>query len=880
MVKLSCFDPQPVTMAAEVAVDKIGPIVLYFNSHHRLMGISTKMLNDYLMDQSDHFYLCDSVWSVPDLKYTIIYRLIKYNGIEVARFSALIEKRKEFKLSAKVFNELAKRDKLPLSRKGDGSFTISASDVKISIQANSTNRTTAVYSKVQPNKLNYVGQAVPATVNVVKIPPKSQKIAAEKKVTDVSDLKPSKNNNSSSQSVKKETTITQNVTSADTLSSQTINSPLKPNTPSLKNPAASPPGHTKTSADERLQEERKRIRNMTEELANAKKARQTKLIDIETAAAIDRSISDAKRSKPLIKKGKKPDHGFYTPPLTKQPPTSAYSGSYTPPATSLQTYSENISSKKASDISSLSHSRVTSHDSVEPSKKHRGIETTNQDTATPPKLHKTKQVMSSYTPTTPTSSSVSPEQHRSVKRKPAEAEILDDEPPETDKNVSLYDRVRYQLALGAFTVPFLSKLCKVSTEEIESAAGKVGIRLSNPRDSYCLRPQMYSKLEIWEWPFYTDTDRAKVIKNALEAYKLLKIPKSDPIYDNLTRPNSKSLSTSPSSISSQKAANAKKRSKMEEQRRRMLNPSKRGLQSSSSSISKNAKNTKLSVPSSKLDSPSSTKNSRMSLSPYRLEDSTRAHSPRLSTDRSDLSMSPSIEETDRDSETHSVKMQHSTSSLEHTPVPDKVHNMTPPEISYHTSSLTSPHFYSPSYSPTKDKEGAITPMPSDASPATTSSSDPQDSLPVVSLFGSSSYAHLSTDAVGREAIIKVPDQKRFNAYCRKYIREQKMLRELKLNIVKTHFDYLNTMKSNYEESEYEVADVAESYIAKVDESYLQNDKAQQQDIDAFDELLNEMYRKKERLLYMRTVIKENIKELKYKVPKECMLQQMEFYDKY
>lgn len=27
-----------------------------------------------------------------------------------------------FKLSAKVFNELAKRDKLPLSRKGDGSF--------------------------------------------------------------------------------------------------------------------------------------------------------------------------------------------------------------------------------------------------------------------------------------------------------------------------------------------------------------------------------------------------------------------------------------------------------------------------------------------------------------------------------------------------------------------------------------------------------------------------------------------------------------------------------------------------------------------------------------------------------------------------------------
>lgn len=47
------------------------------------------------MDQSDHFYLCDSVWSVPDLKYTIIYRLIKYNGIEVARFSALIEKRKE-----------------------------------------------------------------------------------------------------------------------------------------------------------------------------------------------------------------------------------------------------------------------------------------------------------------------------------------------------------------------------------------------------------------------------------------------------------------------------------------------------------------------------------------------------------------------------------------------------------------------------------------------------------------------------------------------------------------------------------------------------------------------------------------------------------------
>ena len=47
--------------------------------------------------------------------------------VSVAFFLLTIAMSKEvqiyrFKLSAKVFNELAKRDKLPLSQKGDGSF--------------------------------------------------------------------------------------------------------------------------------------------------------------------------------------------------------------------------------------------------------------------------------------------------------------------------------------------------------------------------------------------------------------------------------------------------------------------------------------------------------------------------------------------------------------------------------------------------------------------------------------------------------------------------------------------------------------------------------------------------------------------------------------
>lgn len=187
---------------------------------------------------------------------------------------------------------------------------------------------------------------------------------------------------------------------------------------------------------------------MTEELANAKKARQTKLIDIETAAAIDRSISNAKKSKTMpSKKGKKADYGFYTPPLTKQPSGPSI-GTYTPP---LHSSSESTSIIKKP-------SPPNSHELDSP-KRHKDIESAaNDDARSPVRSHKSKRVL------------LSPEEPKGLKRKSMEYEEID-EP--SDLKASLHDRLRYQLALGAFTVQYLCKACKASVQEVESIVAKV-----------------------------------------------------------------------------------------------------------------------------------------------------------------------------------------------------------------------------------------------------------------------------------------------------------------------------------------------------------------------------------------------------------------------
>ncbi|KAG0749630.1 hypothetical protein G6F60_002401 [Rhizopus arrhizus] len=151
VMKLPPLDSQPVIMAglgtgmapfrafiqerylAKAAGKKIGPVVLYFGSRHRSMeylygeeleayhadgtlshmGLAfsrdqkekiyiqhkmmedAEMLNDYLMNQKGHFYLCGPTWPVPDVKDAVVHGLTKYGGIDAAKASALIEEWKE-----------------------------------------------------------------------------------------------------------------------------------------------------------------------------------------------------------------------------------------------------------------------------------------------------------------------------------------------------------------------------------------------------------------------------------------------------------------------------------------------------------------------------------------------------------------------------------------------------------------------------------------------------------------------------------------------------------------------------------------------------------------------------------------------------------------
>ncbi|CEP13284.1 hypothetical protein [Parasitella parasitica] len=151
VMKLPPLDSQPVIMAglgtgmapfrafiqerylAKAAGKKVGPVVLYFGSRHRSMeylygeeleayhadgvlshmGLAfsrdqkqkiyiqhkmmedAEMLNDYLMNQKGHFYLCGPTWPVPDVKDAVVHGLTKYSGITAGEASALIEEWKE-----------------------------------------------------------------------------------------------------------------------------------------------------------------------------------------------------------------------------------------------------------------------------------------------------------------------------------------------------------------------------------------------------------------------------------------------------------------------------------------------------------------------------------------------------------------------------------------------------------------------------------------------------------------------------------------------------------------------------------------------------------------------------------------------------------------
>lgn len=151
VMKLPPLDTQPVIMAglgtgmapfrafiqerymAKAAGKKIGPVVLYFGSRNRSMeylygeeleayhadgvlshmGLAfsrdqkqkvyiqhkmmedAEMLNEYLMNQKGHFYLCGPTWPVPDVKDAVVHGLTKYSGVTAAEASALIEEWKE-----------------------------------------------------------------------------------------------------------------------------------------------------------------------------------------------------------------------------------------------------------------------------------------------------------------------------------------------------------------------------------------------------------------------------------------------------------------------------------------------------------------------------------------------------------------------------------------------------------------------------------------------------------------------------------------------------------------------------------------------------------------------------------------------------------------
>jgi hypothetical protein len=121
------------------------------------------------------------------------------------------------------------------------------------------------------------------------------------------------------------------------------------------------------------------------------------------------------------------------------------------------------------------------------------------------------------------------------------------------------DRAAHLLALRPFSLSTLAKMLELTQWEVKKIADevrkegfiklnsddhtdtvifKVGIFL-NDKKKYCLKPIMYKKIRIWDWPAYTNEERQKVIDNAKEAYDILNIPSDSMDRYNLLDPKTR-----------------------------------------------------------------------------------------------------------------------------------------------------------------------------------------------------------------------------------------------------------------------------------------------------------------------------------------------------
>ncbi|CDH55988.1 predicted protein [Lichtheimia corymbifera JMRC:FSU:9682] len=109
---------------------------------------------------------------------------------------------------------------------------------------------------------------------------------------------------------------------------------------------------------------------------------------------------------------------------------------------------------------------------------------------------------------------------------------------------SVRERLIHLLAIYPHPLSQLTTKLKIRESDLMPILKKAAVE---SQGSWCLRPEVYKDLRIWEWKRYDDKERSMVIKNAEDAYDALKLPRNTPERNNLVTPRKKATSSSSSS---------------------------------------------------------------------------------------------------------------------------------------------------------------------------------------------------------------------------------------------------------------------------------------------------------------------------------------------
>ncbi|CAO3632080.1 unnamed protein product [Mucor hiemalis] len=429
----------------------------------------------------------------------------------------------------------------------------------------------------------------------------------------------------------------------------------------------------------------------------------------------------------------------------------------------------------------------------------------------------------------------------------------------------LSDRVVQLLALRPYQISTMAKILDCTQWDVKKIVDDVALLLPDPsqKKKYCLKPSMYKKTRIWDWPSYTHEEKLTVFDNVTEAYDLLQIPIDSPERNNLINPASPTSATKliqppPGRVqitTERDRAIAAKKSSNHKAAAASVTPISNG---SSTLLS----DTKLFKPE-KRNSPDVKGNNKGKTTPSGFTYAATTPEPPAP------SPSTTTTTTTTSTTTPTSRSSPSGNKLKSTQRLPPSHQLKPSSSNKKVGSKALPQVEKCS-PPTKRKVDHAPSTPPPPPPKKTPApAAPAASSPMTSskrLKSSSSSSASSNDEPHDIELLKIVSQSMFDKYCAKFITSQKDYQHTKTKFIAKYPQYIRALettgppKTGIKRSYY---DTKVEYYDMVKHTYLKaGDESSWKEAEA---LLNEWNLKRRRLNYMWNSIEKNMKEHRYQL---------------